>query len=155
MRPIRLAVLVAPALLAALLLAPSTRAQPPVDFIDDPPTYLTAGIFPASVAVGDFNGDHDPDLAVANQVSGEISVLRGIAGTGFAGPTIVGSDPVDPVSDPVSVAVGDFNQDADPDLAVAEQSPGQVRVLLGGAGDSFATATGLLHLAIAAFNVIH
>jgi hypothetical protein len=36
MRPIRLAVLVAPALLAALLLAPSTRAQPLVAF--DPPT---------------------------------------------------------------------------------------------------------------------
>jgi VCBS repeat-containing protein len=303
MRPIRLAVLVAPALLAALLLAPSTQAQPLVDFIDDPPTYLTAGSFPvsvgvgdfngdhdpdlavanqfsddvsvllgdadgsftaaasvppggfpsgsfpasvavgdfngdgdpdlavanaspfspnvsvllgdvggsftagpsvaagslptsiavgdfdqngdldlavadksagvivvlrgdgagrftvaaiiasgsyrpaelrepASVAVGDFNDDHDPDLAVANQVSGEISVLRGIAGIGFADPTIVGNDdPRDPVSDPVSVAVGDFNQDADPDLAVAEQSPGQVRVLLGGAGDSFATAT--------------
>ena len=99
---------------------------------------------PASVAVGDFNDDHDPDLAVANQVSGEISVLRGIAGIGFTDPTIVGNDdPRDPVSDPVSVAVGDFNQDqdSDPDLAVAEQSPGQVRVLLGGAGASFTTAT--------------
>jgi hypothetical protein len=51
MRPIRLAVLVAPALLAALLLAPSTRAQPLVEF--DPPTYLSAGSFPASVAVSE------------------------------------------------------------------------------------------------------
>ena len=77
MRPIRLAVLIAPALLAALLLAPSTQAQPPVDFIDDPPTYLTAGTFPTSVGVGDFNGDHDPDLAVANQFSDDVSVLLG------------------------------------------------------------------------------
>jgi hypothetical protein len=53
MRPIRLAVLVAPALLAALLLAPSTRAQPLVAF--DPPTYLRAGNSPVSVAVSDFN----------------------------------------------------------------------------------------------------
>jgi hypothetical protein len=45
MRPIRLAVLVAPALLAALLLAPSTREQPLVAF--DPPTYLRAGNSPS------------------------------------------------------------------------------------------------------------
>jgi VCBS repeat-containing protein len=98
---------------------------------------------PTSVAVGNFNDDQDPDLAVANEYSGEISVLLGAAGTAFTGPAIVasGSDPVDPVSDPVSVAVGDFNQDSDPDLAVAEYSPGQVRVLLGGAGGSFTTAT--------------
>ena len=42
-----------PALLAALLLAPSTRAQPLVEF--DPPTYLSAGSFPASVAVSEQN----------------------------------------------------------------------------------------------------
>ncbi len=98
---------------------------------------------PTSVAVGNFNDDQDPDLAVANQYSGEISVLLGAAGTDFTGPAIVasGTDPVDPVSDPVSVALGDFNQDSDPDLAVAEYSPGQVRVLLGGAGGSFTTST--------------
>jgi VCBS repeat-containing protein len=98
---------------------------------------------PTSVAVGDFNQDQDPDLAVANESSGEISVLLGAADTGFSGPAIVasGTDPVDPVSDAVSVAVGDFNQDGDPDLAVAEYSPGQVRVLLGGTGGSFTTST--------------
>jgi hypothetical protein len=45
------------------------------------------------------------------------------------------------VSDPVSVAVGDFNGDTDPDLAVADQSPGEILVLRGGAGGSFARAT--------------
>ena len=78
MRPIRLAVLVAPALLAASLLAPSTRAQPLVAF--DPPTYLSAGNSPVSVATGDFNGDDDPDLAVANRFSSDVSVLLGGAG---------------------------------------------------------------------------
>jgi VCBS repeat-containing protein len=119
---------------------------------------------PTSVAVGDFNDDQDPDLAVANEYSGEISVLLGAAGTGFSGPTIVasGTDPVDPVSDAVSVAVGDFNQDSDPDLAVAEYSPGQIRVLLGGAGGSFTTSTkvppenqadgGLASVAVGDFN---
>jgi VCBS repeat-containing protein len=109
----------------------------------DSGSYLPAALRgPTSVAVGDFNGDQDLDLAVANEYSGEISALRGGAGSSFTRTVVAsGSDPVDPVSDPVSVAVGDFNQDADPDLAIAEQSPGQVRVLLGGAGDSFATAT--------------
>ena len=113
MRPIRLAVHRRPGPLAASLLAPSTRAQPLVAF--DPPTYLSASSSP-SVATGDFNGDDDPDLAVANRFSSDVSVLLGAAG-GFlparpASPTGFFSN---------SVAVRNFNadQDGDPDLAVA------------------------------------
>jgi hypothetical protein len=127
MRPIRLAVLVAPALLAALLLAPSTRAQPPVAF--DPPTYLSAGNSPVSVATGDFNADDDPDLAVANRFSSTVSVLLGGAAGGFTGPT---SFPTGFFS--TSVVVGHFNADQDPDLAVANAGDGTVSVLLGGPG---------------------
>jgi hypothetical protein len=138
MRPIRLAVLVAPTLLAASLLAPSTRAQPLVAF--DPPTYLSAGNSPVSVATGDFNGDDDPDLAVANRFSSDVSVLLGGAAGGFTGPT---SFPTGFFSN--SVAVGNFNadQDSDPDLTVAEES-GQVRVLLGSSGGGFAGPTAVL-----------
>ena len=39
------------------------------------------------------------------------------------------------------MAVGDFNGDADPDLAVANAGSDNVSVLLGGAGGSFGTAT--------------
>ena len=39
------------------------------------PTSPPASAFPASVAVGDFNGDSDPDLAVANSSSNDVSVL--------------------------------------------------------------------------------
>jgi VCBS repeat-containing protein len=136
MRPIRLAVLVAPALLAALLLAPSTRAQPLVAF--DPPTYLSAGNSPVSVAVSDFNGDDDPDLAVANRFSSDVSVLLGGPGGGFTGPT---NFPTGFFSN--SVAVGNFNADADqdPDLAVANAFDGTVSVLLGGPGGGFTGPT--------------
>jgi VCBS repeat-containing protein len=39
------------------------------------PTSFAAGNGPSSVAVGDFNGDSKPDLAVANVNSGNVSVL--------------------------------------------------------------------------------
>ena len=45
----------------------------------DPPSFA-AGILPYSVAIGNLNGDSNPDLAVANYVSGNVSVLLNIAG---------------------------------------------------------------------------
>jgi VCBS repeat-containing protein len=88
------------------------------------------------VAVGDFNGDSDPDLAVVNnQFSGTVSVLLGTVGGGFTAPTIVGT-----ATGPSSIAVGEFNGDGDPDLAVAESGvfSGRVLVLLGKTGAAFA-----------------
>ena len=82
-----------------------------------------------SVAVGDFNGDGDPDLAVGDMSPGEILVLLGSAGGTFSGPTTLTVD-----SGVSSVAVGDFNRDGDPDLAVANFNLGRVSVLVGGAG---------------------
>ncbi len=100
------------------------------------PTDFTVGDSPYSIAVGDFNGDLDPDLAVANINSDTVSVLLGDGGGSFSGPTdfTVGNHPS-------SVAVGDFNGDLDPDLAVTNSSSGTVSVLLGDAGGSFGAAT--------------
>jgi hypothetical protein len=83
------------------------------------------GRAPASVAVGDFNGDSDPDLAVANQGSDNVSILLGGAGGSFTDPTnfAVGAAPS-------SVAVGDFNADSAPDLAVANVFSDTVSILL-------------------------
>jgi hypothetical protein len=50
-------------------------------------TNFAAGDGPQWVAVGDFNGDADPDLAVANSFSDNVSVLLGGAGGSFSGPT--------------------------------------------------------------------
>ena len=189
---------------------------------------------PSSVAVGDFNRDGDPDLAVADQVAGNVSVLLGGAAAASAArrhlaagtrhprrwrwatstvttiptwrsPTVrrqcsvlLGSSggqasAARPAGDHTgarpglggggrlqpgrrsrpgrrrkvprpgpgaarrprrrlhrpdrllpdhplglsSVAVGDFNRDGDPDLAVANLTSDRVSVLLGGAGGSF------------------
>ena len=98
-----------------------------------------------SVAVGHFNGDSDPDLAVTRGTigsqNGTVEVLLGGDGGSFGQQTgfAVGAYPV-------SVAVGHFNGDSDPDLAVANNGSGNVSVLLGqqeaeGVPVSFGAAT--------------
>jgi hypothetical protein len=85
-----------------------------------------AGTGPSSVAVGDFNGDGSPDLAIAN-FGGTVTVLLnlndGSGGFGAPVPFSVGSGPV-------FVAIDDFNGDGAPDLAVANTFGDTVSVLL-------------------------
>lgn len=44
-----------------------------------PPTNFSAGDGPVSVVVGDLNGDSRPDLATANAISNNLSVLLNTA----------------------------------------------------------------------------
>src|SRR5207249_2655154 len=83
---------------------------------------------PIAVAVGDFNADGLQDLAVANHDSNTVSVLLGVGNGDFQeapqSPIAVGTTPV-------WIAVGDFNGDGKPDLAVANVNSDTVSVLLG------------------------
>src|SRR6516225_6697697 len=90
------------------------------------PLAFPAGSGPVSVAVGDFNGDGTPDLAVANIGSNTVSVLLGNGDGRFQAARNFGVG-----SYPSSLAVGDFNGDGTPDLAVANAGSGNVSVLLG------------------------
>lgn len=92
------------------------------------PVETSATYGPLSVAVGDFNGDGTPDLAVTdNVIPGEISVFLGKGKGRFGAETDynMGS------SEAQSVAVGDFNGDGKPDLVVALGPGNAVSVLLG------------------------
>jgi hypothetical protein len=120
------------AVLGALVGAPGAGAAPMFSTHEFPASF---GGF--SVAVGDFNADSDPDLALANGFADSVTVHLGGTGGVFGPPTVVaGGD-----TDPVDVAVGDFNADSDPDLAVANFTPDTVSVVLGAAGGTFGAPT--------------
>jgi hypothetical protein len=95
-----------------------------------PAQSYAVGISPVSVAVGDFNGDNIKDLAVADRgtypfTNGGVSILLG-QGDG----TFLPAQSYAAGSGPSSVAVGDFNGDGFPDLAVANWSSNDVSILL-------------------------
>ncbi len=93
---------------------------------------------PDEVAVGDFNGDSDLDLAVTagdwgDPLTEDVAVLLGQPGLAFGAPTFFslgGNGARD-------VATGDFNGDSDLDLAVALNSNDRVNVLQGGGDGTF------------------
>lgn len=81
---------------------------------------------PVGLAVGDFNGDGKPDVAVANRRDDSLTILLN-DGTGHfnAAPKALTRQ------GPVSVATGDFNGDGKLDLAVANNTSNSVSILLG------------------------
>ncbi len=101
--------------------------QPHVDY----PT--AAG--PNSVAVGDFNGDGNLDLAIAAGGGGsEVSVLLGNGDGTFQTPTsyTVGTNPV-------AIATADFNNDGKLDLAVVNSASNSISILEGNGDGTFQT----------------
>jgi hypothetical protein len=85
------------------------------------------GSLPEAVAVGDFNGDGVLDLAVV--FSGGVHVLVG-NGDGTFQPIWTTGVSYIAGSYPYSIAVGDFNGDGWPDLAVANIDSNDVSILL-------------------------
>jgi hypothetical protein len=97
-------------------------------------TYNTA-TGPSDLAIGDFNGDGKPDLAVVTPGANKMSILLGAGGGTFA--THVDYDLGGQC---FNVAAGDFNGDGKTDLAVSCLS-GSVRIFLGSGSGSFAAGS--------------
>jgi hypothetical protein len=90
---------------------------------------------PVLVVVGDFNSDGYLDIVSAHYGSNNVGVFLGFGNGSFA-PMMIYADI--PTSHPWSVAVGDFNNDNQLDIAVAAWGIDNVGVLLGYGNGSFA-----------------
>jgi hypothetical protein len=111
-------------------------------------SYSSGAYMTSSIAIADFDKDGNLDLALANQcqdsrcVNGAVSVLLGNGNGTFQPPQIFATAAY--YTD--SVAVGDFNGDGNPDLALASQcqdstcANGVVSVLLGNGNGTFQPA---------------
>src|SRR4051794_27523 len=77
-------------------------------------TYASGGELPQGVAVGDMNGDGTLDVILANNGSGDVSIVLNTGNRTFAAPrTFVAG------SNLSSVAVADLNADGKLDVVVA------------------------------------
>jgi hypothetical protein len=94
---------------------------------------------PGIVAIADVNGDGKKDLVVANERSGDSSVLLGDGKGGFS--PAKGS-PFAAAHSPNDLAAGDFNRDGRLDLAFANHETQHLTVLLGDGRGGFAPAPG-------------
>jgi hypothetical protein len=136
------------------------RWTPSVTFTDRQP--FTIASSPTTPVVGDFNGDGRPDLAIGNYAFGGVSVLLNTMPAAAINPTFAAERTFAAGFTPVSVAVGDFNGDGRPDLAVANATNNTVEVLLNTTAPgatlsfapqhTFAVAGEATKLAVADFN---
>jgi len=118
----------------------SPLAPPVCGVFKDTINIPSGGSQPFSVAVGDFDGIGNQDLAIANANASSPSVNLFIGnGLGGFGNGIKLSN----FSTPQSVTVGDFNGDMKLDLAVANYAGSRVSVLLGKDSGDFGTLSDL------------
>ena len=105
-----------------------------------PRTDYTVGAGPVSVVIADFNKDGIPDLVVANQSEGNLSLLLGTGSGNFAVQETIPLPPGTAATSPSAVATGDFNDDGNPDLAVTDTANNRVLILLGNGNGTFQPA---------------
>jgi hypothetical protein len=112
----------------------TTPPPPPNTLVFQPMTsFSSGGVQPDSIALADFNGDGKMDTVVSNSLSSTIAVFLN-NGDGTFG---------DPIITPVQVtpawvgafAVGDFNEDGKPDLAVDAVAGSNATIVFLGNGD--------------------
>jgi len=95
---------------------------------------LSVATGPASVAVGDFNRDGKPDLAIAT-LGGGVSILLATGPGSFSPPMNFGAGEL-----PDGIVTADFNHDGRLDLAVSVGGSNSAAILLGNGDGTFQNA---------------
>ncbi|CAF1402668.1 unnamed protein product, partial [Rotaria sordida] len=97
-------------------------------------TFSTGPSRPWAITVGDFNNDNKLDIAIANYGTNNIGVILGYGNGNFSSPTTfsTGYDSL-----PLSIAVGDFDNDNKLDIAVVNNVTNNVGIFLGHGNGSF------------------
>ena len=100
---------------------------------------INGGNAPVYVETGDFNGDPNPDLAIAQSIGNSVAIFLG-QGDG----TFVQASPgtVSVGNNPKGIAIADFDKDTNFDLAVVSTSSDEVSIALGNGDDTFGSKTG-------------
>jgi hypothetical protein len=98
-----------------------------------PQQIYSAGSYPNAVAVGDLDGDHDPDLAITNFMANTV-MLRFNQGDG----TFPTSTTLPVGEGPASLIIEDRDGDANLDLVVANHYGNNLSILLGTGQGEFA-----------------
>ena len=101
-------------------------------------TYITAATAPTNVAIGDFNGDGNLDVAVSNDIrTGTAIILLGDGTGGFSSQTSFSTGG----RSAMPIVAGDFVGNGMSDLAVGNLFGDSIGVLLNGSGPPLETLT--------------
>jgi type II secretory pathway component GspD/PulD (secretin) len=93
---------------------------------------------PVAMVTADFNGDGFPDLAIVNQTTQNVTVLKGNGDGTF---TEFDKSPLGVGKFPVAIAAGSLSGSTGPGLAVVNQEDNSVTVYLGNGDGTFVTAS--------------
>src|SRR5574341_1776812 len=109
-----------------LLVSPSISGSQHVPPPAAAPLHEPTGLVPHAVALGDFNGDGIPDIAVPAAAERKVTVLLSDGKGGFAG-----NDTYPTGRGPSWVEVGDWNGDGKLDLVTANTGGGSLTLYFG------------------------
>jgi hypothetical protein len=144
----KLSIATRPSLLLLAAAAVGTTAAAQISF--QSPVNYTAGTDPESVAVADFDGDGDVDIAATVRNPPRLSVLRNNGDGTFAAPEF---SAMATGSDPAALVARDFNADGHVDLMLTQRDNNNLKYLRN-LGDGHFTVQTTIDVGVSPQNIV-